>query len=121
MRFFCKSCDEDGTSSYQEVFKVFCGPHSSMDGAAFSKLCKDCGLLDKKLSPADADLIFAKVCPRGHRRMNLERFEEAVWLLGRKRGVEYGALLETIANSTGPLLKATQAEGSFKFHAHGGS
>eukprot|EP00913_Durusdinium_trenchii_P032047 g30014.t1 len=100
----------DGTSSYQEVFQAFCGPRNAMDGAAFSKLCKDCRLLDRRFSPADADLIFTKVCPRGHRRIGLEQFEEAVWLIGRKRGLEYGSLLESIANSAGPLLKATQTQ-----------
>lgn len=31
-------------------------------------------------------------------------------MVGRKRGVDYGALLEQIANSAGPLLTATQAQ-----------
>lgn len=116
------SLKQDGTSSYQEVFQAFCGPRNAMDGAAFSKLCKDCRLLDRRFSPADADLIFTKVCPRGHRRIGLEQFEEAVWLIGRKRGLEYGSLLESIANSAGPLLKATQTQAEVtKFHSHGGS
>lgn len=32
-----------------------------MEGSKFAKLCKDCGLIDKKLSSTDVDLIFAKV------------------------------------------------------------
>mmetsp|Transcript_68770 Transcript_68770/g.151480 ORF Transcript_68770/g.151480 Transcript_68770/m.151480 type:complete len:367 (-) Transcript_68770:64-1164(-) len=104
------SFKQDGTSSYQEVFQAFCGPRSGMDGKAFSKLCKDCGLLDRRFSAADADLIFAKVCPRGGRRIGMEQFEEAVWLIGRKRGMDYGCLLDSIANSAGPLLKTAQAD-----------
>eukprot|EP00435_Cladocopium_sp_Y103_P003855 s4466_g1.t1 len=106
------SFKQDGTSSYQEVFQAFCGPRSDMDGKAFSKLCKeiDCGLLDRRFSAADADLIFAKVCPRGGRRIGMEQFEEAVWLIGRKRGMDYGSLLDSIANSAGPLLKTAQAD-----------
>lgn len=32
-----------------------------MDGKNFSKLCKDCSLIDKKFSLTDADLTFSKV------------------------------------------------------------
>ncbi len=32
-----------------------------MEGSKFAKLCKDCGLVDKKLSATDVDLIFTKV------------------------------------------------------------
>lgn len=32
-----------------------------MDGKNFSKLCKDCGLIDKKFTLTDADLTFSKV------------------------------------------------------------
>ena len=32
-----------------------------MDGKNFSKLCKDCGIIDKKFSLTDADLTFSKV------------------------------------------------------------
>ena len=37
-----------------------------MDGKNFSKLCKDCGIVDKNFSLTDADLTFSKVgasCP----------------------------------------------------------
>lgn len=104
------SLKQDGTSSYQEVFQAFCGLRDAMDGKGFSKLCKDCGLLDRRFSAADADLIFAKVCPRGNRRINMQQFEEAVWLIGRKRGMDYGTLLDSIANSAGPLLKTAQVD-----------
>lgn len=36
-------------------------PETQMDGKNFSKLCKDCGLIDKKFSLTDADLTFSKV------------------------------------------------------------
>ena len=34
-----------------------------MEGSKFAKLCKDSGLVDKKLSSTDVDLIFTKVTP----------------------------------------------------------
>jgi len=35
-------------------------PETSLDGKNFSKLCKDCGLIDKKFTSTDADLTFSK-------------------------------------------------------------
>lgn len=48
-----------------DAFLKFAGygtrqPETQMDGKNFSKLCKDCGLIDKKFSPTDADLTFSK-------------------------------------------------------------
>lgn len=40
-----------------------------MDGKTFAKLTKDCGLLDKKLTPTDVDLIFAKVKDKTARKI----------------------------------------------------
>lgn len=31
-----------------------------MDGAKFSKLCRDCRLLDRRFTPIDVDIVFAK-------------------------------------------------------------
>ena len=36
-------------------------PETTLDGKNFSKLCKDCGLIDKKFTATDADLTFSKV------------------------------------------------------------
>ena len=36
-------------------------PATQLDGAKFTKLCRDSGLIDKKLSKTDVELIFAKV------------------------------------------------------------
>ena len=49
-----------------EKFLAFCSygtrsPETQLDGAKFSKLCRDSGLIDKQLSQTDVELIFAKV------------------------------------------------------------
>ena len=36
-------------------------PETQLDGKNFTKLCKDCGLLDKKFTTTDADITFSKV------------------------------------------------------------
>ncbi len=41
-----------------------------MDGKTFAKLAKDCGILDKKLTPTDMDLIFAKIKAKDARKIN---------------------------------------------------
>jgi len=53
-----------------QVFKDYCGKESTMEGKSFAKLAKDCGLLDKKLTATDVDLIFAKVKDKAERRIN---------------------------------------------------
>merc|ERR1712216_661625 len=65
-----------GVNSYQKVFKMFCGSRADMDGKTFSKLCKDCHLLDKQFTPTDADLCFAKAAVKGQRRITLPQFAE---------------------------------------------
>ena len=50
----------------EEVFKSFCmfGQKDAaplMDGSKLAKLCRDCKILDKKLTPIDVDIIFSKV------------------------------------------------------------
>ena len=54
--------------SLEDSFRQFCsfGDKDStlmMDGAKFAKMCRDCKLLDKKLTATDVDLIFAKAKP----------------------------------------------------------
>lgn len=55
--------------SLEDTFREFCAfggnPQQSpqMDGAKFAKLCRDMKLLDKKLTPTDVDIIFAKSKP----------------------------------------------------------
>lgn len=52
----------------EEIFQAFCAfgggmkeTVALMDGAKFSKFCRDTKLLDKKLTAIDVDIIFAQV------------------------------------------------------------
>ena len=40
-----------------------------MDGAKFSKLCRDCKLLSRAFTTIDVDLIFAKAKIKGQRKV----------------------------------------------------
>ena len=61
-----------------------------MDGRSFAKVTKDCkGLLDsKKLTPADVDLVFAKVKKSPiERKIGFQEFLMAVEIMAQKKGV----------------------------------
>jgi len=54
----------------------------TMTGTRFMKLVKDCGLVSRRLTTAQAELVFAQsVC--GSRRMDFEEFQEAIEGLAR--------------------------------------
>lgn len=40
-----------------------------LDGAKFSKMCRDCKLLGRNLTATDVDLIFASSKPKGQRKV----------------------------------------------------
>jgi len=99
--------------TYQEVFRSYCGNGiRGMDGKGFAKLCRETGFVDNNLlSLSDADLIFAKVVTKGHRRISLQEFEEALWLIAEKKGDDYGALLSAVSQVGPPTLLGTRPEG----------
>merc|ERR1719316_1468679 len=94
---------------------MFCAPArgnigAGMDGKSFAKLCKDCKLIDNiTLLACDPDLIFAKVVPKGTRRMDMQQFEAALALVGEKKGVEAEVVRQTVIDAEGPVLRATEA------------
>ena len=45
----------------ERTFRAFCGSRQELDGRSFTKLCRDCHLVDRQLTASDADIIFAKV------------------------------------------------------------
>lgn len=92
------------------AFVAFCSHELEMDGRDFARVCKDCNLFDKKFCHADVDLIFPKLCIKGQRRIRLKGFEEGLWLIAEKKGVDYGEVLGAVASSKGPIVRGTQAD-----------
>ena len=74
-------------ASVDEVFYSFTGKKEEMEGKAFAKLAKDCGILDKKLTATDIDLIFAKIKDKTARKINLAQFKNGVKLCAEKKGI----------------------------------
>lgn len=101
-------------SADQEVlctFLSFCGEgHEDMDGRCFLKLCKDCGLMDKKLGSTDVDLIFAKVVEKGKRRIKAGQFYEALKQVAAQKGVSERRIREAVIVAGPPIMKGTKTD-----------
>nr|XP_048291598.1 tubulin polymerization-promoting protein family member 2 isoform X2 [Myodes glareolus] len=70
-------------------FAVFGDSSSSgteINNKNFSKLCKDCGIMDgKAVTSTDVDIVFSKVKAKNARTINFQQFQEAMKELGQKR------------------------------------
>lgn len=97
----------------QDAFHSYCGGSPDMDGKTFIKMCKDVGLVDRKFTPTDVDLIFAKVVTKGQRRIDFHQFQNAIRLIAEKKGID--SVESIIAGSGGPILHGTQAD-AVRFH-----
>lgn len=59
----------ESSGNLQAIFNSFNGKEKTMDGKTFTKLCKDCKLVDKGFTATDCDLIFAKSKTSAERRI----------------------------------------------------
>jgi len=94
----------------EDTFKVYCGKSVDMDGKTFFKLCKDCALIDASMPATEVDIIFAKVNPRGHRRMCFESFEHALRWIALKKDVDEVTVRSVIQQSQGPVRRCTKVD-----------
>lgn len=101
--------------SLAEIFQSYCGAQAGMDGKSMAKICKDCSLTDKAFTATDVDLIFAKVVPKGLRRIDLQQFREALKLIAAKKGKDVNDIISVVESSGGPVLYGTKAD-AVKFH-----
>lgn len=80
-----------------------------LDGARFSKLCKDCGLLGGGLAPQYVDLVFSKAKPRDARRMSFDNFLAALALVADHKGQSLARVAVAVVAAAGPALRATKS------------
>jgi hypothetical protein len=104
----------ESSHSLQDIFATF-AQGKEMDGKTFAKLTKDCGLLDKKLTSTDVDIIFAKIKDKSARKITFEEFKKGVPHLAAKKGVTEAELTEMIVKAGGPKFQGTKAD-FVKFH-----
>lgn len=102
--------DDDGLEG---IFYNFCGAgHADMDGKSFSKMCKDCNLLTKKVTEKEVDILFSntKVKQKTQRRIQFPQFEIALELLAEAKGMKTHEIRNAVVESTGPIIKGTEAD-----------
>lgn len=108
---------DDGTEldwgDCEHTFTAFAG--KDMDGREFSKFCKDNKLIGHGFTKNDVDIIFAKVVPKGQRRMDFNKFKDACRLIAAKRGQENREIQGIVGSSDGPHLAGTKAD-AVRFH-----
>ena len=108
--------ESTSTGSLQDVYHAFTAGGKDMDNRQFSKCAKDTGLLDKKLTTTDVDLIFNKVKNNPSvRKINFKQFEEAVAQFATKKGITEDAVKKIMIEKGGPVFTGTKAD-SVKFH-----
>lgn len=86
-----------------------------MDSAKFAKVMRDCGLVDRRLNPADVDLIFTMSKTKGLRRLQFEQFVDALHRVASKKypdlssAASFERLEDAILSSGAPALSGTVA------------
>jgi hypothetical protein len=101
----------------RDIFHTFGGGRQWIDRRTFVKLCRDSGLLDRKFRDVDADIVFTMVAQYGNPRIDLQRFDQAMAEVARRRGVSFDGILSLVRNCPGPLLRATSPERVRLYHA----
>uniref|UniRef100_A0A0G4HZI8 EF-hand domain-containing protein n=1 Tax=Chromera velia CCMP2878 TaxID=1169474 RepID=A0A0G4HZI8_9ALVE len=87
-----------------DTYVAFTGGFNEMDSRTFVKLCRDSGLLDKKFSQTDADLLFVKSKGKGLRWVTFEQFQQMLSVIAERRGVTVEAIVSKINACGGPKL-----------------
>eukprot|EP00999_Lentomonas_sp_LEN2_P000962 NODE_1969_length_685_cov_75.103943_g1919_i0.p1 GENE.NODE_1969_length_685_cov_75.103943_g1919_i0~~NODE_1969_length_685_cov_75.103943_g1919_i0.p1 ORF type:complete len:156 (-),score=19.76 NODE_1969_length_685_cov_75.103943_g1919_i0:143-610(-) len=89
------------------------GHKPEIDNSKFAKLTRECKWVDKKFTSTDIDLIWTKVCPKGHRKIDYDTFiTKAVPMIAERKGVSADDLLSKLH---GPDSSGTKAQAN-KFH-----
>eukprot|EP01062_Namystynia_karyoxenos_P027180 TRINITY_DN20943_c0_g1_i1.p1 TRINITY_DN20943_c0_g1~~TRINITY_DN20943_c0_g1_i1.p1 ORF type:complete len:477 (+),score=107.35 TRINITY_DN20943_c0_g1_i1:90-1433(+) len=108
-------CTAENMRMLEELFNSFCafgaGQRGSaeMDCAKFAKFCRDTGIIGRRFTPTDADLVFSKVKPKGGRTLDFNVFvSQAIPEVAARRGGNVQDLLAMMRG--GPLSTGTVAE-----------
>jgi hypothetical protein len=76
-----------------------------LGSAQWMKLCRETGLVGRQaLTAADADLIFAKVKPKGATRLAWSDFVDALCEVAKRRGMPFLDVVAQVAGGEGPAV-----------------
>ena len=102
-------------ASLQDIFKSFANGKTELESKQFSKLVKECKLIDKKFTNNDVDIVFAKVKVKGLKTITFADFEKALGEIAKKKGTTKDAIAATIQSHGAATYKGTKAD-YVKFH-----
>jgi hypothetical protein len=86
-----------------------------MESKQFSKLCKECKLLDKKFGNNDIDIVFAKVKSGKVKTITFAQFQNALEEIAKRKGSTKEAIETAVKNHGGATYSGTKAD-YVKFH-----
>jgi hypothetical protein len=123
-----ENCDNE--AKLKALFMKFC-PKGEMDSKTFIKLLRDSGVVNKKFTSGDADLVFQKTKAKASnpnagayssgvvhgKRVNFEVFRAvAIPCIAEKKGVEVEKMVAFFAEAEGPKMHGTTTADNVKFH-----
>lgn len=95
----------------QNIFLGFCHHGATeMEGKEWAKFVKDNHLLGKGLVKTDIDMIFAKVVPKGKRKLDFECFKQAIRHVATKKKINNGQMQDIVTACHGPELHGTKQD-----------
>jgi len=102
-------------ASLQDIFKSFANGKTELESKQFSKLVKECKLIDKKFTNNDVDIVFAKVKVKGLKTITFGDFEKALDEIAKKKGTTKDNIVAAIKKHGAATYKGTKAD-YVKFH-----
>jgi len=106
----------DLKSAFEAFASFGTGTQTEMDNAHFTKMLKECGIIDKVWTGTDTDLLFNKVKSKGARKITYQQFvDQALPEIATKKKTTVEALSTKVQGSSPSTANATQAD-HVKFH-----
>lgn len=106
----------------EALFSQFC-PSGEMDSRTFSKMMKDCRLLDSKYTSGDADLVFQKAKTKeaggnvAGKKVSYRTFVSvAIPGIADKKGIAVGEVINMLMNAEGPKMHGVTEAEAVRFH-----
>ena len=101
--------------SLNDVFKSYCAGKPEMESKQFSKLCKECKLIDKKFGMNDIDIVFAKVKSGKVKTITFAEFQNALGEIAKKKSTTKETIESAVKAHGGATYSGTKAD-YVKFH-----
>ncbi len=106
-------------ADFQSVFEAFASfgtaPSTEIDNSHFSKMLKECKIIDTKYTTTDADLCFNRCKSKGARKLTFQQMRDLVVPeIAQRKKVSPESIIAQISASA-PASSGTKAD-AVKFH-----